>query len=91
MADIDFATLPSVLSNVPPEGYHLETVAAQAKAQREPVRLRFITGITGEDGTWPEIVITIDADGRVTMPSGYQPVIADGVFGGWHELEPADG
>ncbi len=91
MADIDFASIPPASSNIPADGYDIAGTASRAALAGAPVVLRFFTGITGADGTWPEVTISVGADGSVTMPDGYEPVISDGKVTGWRELEPAGG
>jgi hypothetical protein len=91
MGDIDFTNIPAAGSNIPAGGYDIAELAAKAAAQGEPVVLRYITGITGPDGTWPELVVKATEDGSIVMPAGYEPVIADGKFTGWRDLEPARG
>lgn len=90
MADIDFASFPRAWSNIPADGYDIAGEAAKAAAQGSPVQLRFISGITGEDGTWPEAVVTIDARGGLTA-EGCEAVIRDGRITGLCLPEPASG
>jgi hypothetical protein len=91
MGEFDFASFPAAWSNIPADGYDIAAEAVKAAAQGAPVRLRFITGITGKDGTWPEAVVAIGADGIVTASEGCDPVVRNGRITGLRLPDLADG
>jgi hypothetical protein len=79
---MDLTTLNSTHTNIPPEGYDVAAMAARAAAG-QPAGWKVVTGF-GPKGPLG-IEISVDAEGSVTMPDGYQPVIESGRLTGWIE------